>query len=159
MSAALVHIGITVTDIEKVSEFYIRYFGFEKDYGAFFDDEYFEAQSALFKQPAGVHADMQMIRSPNGVMLELFRFSEEALIRETLSREMCFPDAEKGGAAEWRRTGYNHIALRVDDLPAVCDRLKEDGIEFFMSPQIRSRGDGHWIYLRDPDGNLVELWD
>ena len=143
MSTALVHIGITVTDIERISDFYIKYFGFTKDYGAFYDEEFFKTHSALFKQPAGVYADMQMIKSQNGVMLELFRFS----------------NTEQGGAAEWRRTGYNHITFRVDDLPAVCERLKEGGVEFFMAPQKRSRGDGHWIYLNDPDGNLIELWD
>ena len=143
MDANLVHIGITVSDIEKISEFYIKYFGFTKGYDAFFDEEFFKAQSALFKQPAGVTSDMQMIKSQNGFMLELFRFS----------------NAENGGVAEWQRTGYNHIAFYVGNLPAICDRMKEDGVEFFGEPQMRSRGDGHWIYLKDPDGNLVEVWD
>jgi len=143
MDAKLVHIGITVSDIEKISDFYIKYFGFAKDYSAFFNEDFFVAQSALFKQPAGVSSDMQMIKSQNGVMLELFRLS----------------NAENGGAAEWQRTGYNHIAFCVENLPAICDRLKEDDVEFFMAPQMRSRGDGRWIYLKDPDGNLVEIWD
>ena len=140
---ALVHIGITVTDIEKICDFYTKYFGFEKGYGAFFDDGFFAVNKALFGQPAGVCSDMQMIISPNGVMLELFRFS----------------NVEKGKAVKWQKTGYNHIALRVDDLPGTYEQMRADGVEFFTPPQIRSDGSGYWVYLKDPEGNLLELWD
>jgi len=143
MSASVAHVGMTVTDIEKISGFYIKYFGFVKDYGHFFGEDFFEKHAALFRQRAGVQAAMQMIKSPDGVMFELFQFS----------------NAENKGAAEWQRTGYHHIALRVDDLPAVCERMQNDGVEFYMAPAKRSEDDGRWVYLKDPDGNMVELWD
>ena len=143
MGATVAHIGMTVTDIEKVSEFYIKYFGFCKDYGFRFDEVFFRENNALFRQPDGTSVDMQMIKSPNGVMLELF----------------LFPNVEQVGPAEWQRTGYSHIALRVDDLPALCERMKGDGVEFLMPVKERSGGGDHWVYLKDPDGNLVELWD
>ena len=143
MGASLVHIGMTVTDIEKTSGFYIKHFGFRKDYGSLFDEGFFEEHHSVFRQPAGISMEMQMIRSANGIMIELFRFS----------------NAEDGGDIEWQRTGYNHITLRVDDLPKAYERMKEDGIEFLTPLLERSRGDGHWLYLKDPDGNVVELWD
>ena len=141
--SAFVHIGITVTDIERTCDFYIKYFGFKKGYSAFFGEKFFDTNNALFRQPAAVCSDMQMIVSPNGVMLELF----------------CFSNVEKGAAVEWQRTGYNHISLRVDDLPGMYEQMKVNGVDFFLEPQLRSDGSGYWVYLKDPDGNLLELWD
>jgi len=142
MSTSFVHVGITVSDIDKAGGVYIKYFGFKKKYEFLFNEKFFQENLSLFRQPEGVFADMQMIESPDGVVLELFRFS----------------NAESGGA-EWQRTGWNHIALRVDDLPGLYAQMKMDGVEFFMAPKIRSDGSGHWVYLKDPDGNMLELWD
>ena len=142
MGTTFDHIGVTVSDIEKTSEFYIKYFGFEKDYEYRFDEEFFKKRHAQFRQPAGVTCRVQMMRAPDGVLLALFQFSNT-----------------EAGEACWPRTGYNHICLRVDGLPALCERMVADGVEILMPPEIRTRKDGHWIYLKDPDGNFIELWD
>ena len=56
-------------------------------------------------------------------------------------------------------TGYNHIALMVDDLDATLDRLAEQGIEPEKPPyRPGGRTSGHRIaFVRDPDGYRVEL--
>ena len=49
----------------------------------------------------------------------------------------------------------NHHAYRVDDVDAVCRALVEKGVRVEREPQ-----DYYWgrsAYLRDPDGNLLEL--
>ena len=142
MGTTFAHVGITVTDIEKTCEFYEKYFGFKRDYGSFFDEGYFHERQAQFRQPPGVSCEMQMLRSPDGVLLELFRFS----------------NAEPGGDVCWQRTGYNHITLLVDDIEALSERLAGDGVCVFLPVQKRSRGDGLWVYIKDPDGNVIELW-
>ncbi|HEX6753339.1 MAG TPA: VOC family protein [Solirubrobacterales bacterium] len=56
-------------------------------------------------------------------------------------------------------TGYNHIALTVDDLDATLEDLAAKGIEPEKPPyRPGGRTDGHFIcFLRDPDGYRIEL--
>ena len=143
MFKKFMHVGITVTDIDRMCEFYMKYFGFEKGFGVFFDEGFIGAQPGLYRQPPGTYSDMQMLESPDGVCLEFFRFS----------------NVEEAGTAEWHRTGYHHVALLVDDIPALYEVMKADGVEFFMEPTKRGDGDGNWIFFKDPEGNMIELWD
>jgi len=49
----------------------------------------------------------------------------------------------------------NHVAFRVGDVDAVCERLQQAGLAVERPPQ-----DYYWgrsAYLRDPDGHLIEL--
>ena len=56
-------------------------------------------------------------------------------------------------------TGYNHIALLVDDLEATLARLAGEGIEPEKPPyRPGGRTEGHRIcFVRDPDGYRIEL--
>lgn len=56
-------------------------------------------------------------------------------------------------------TGYNHIALTVDDLDATLEDLAAKGIEPEKPPyRPGGRTEGHFIcFLRDPDGYRIEL--
>lgn len=64
------------------------------------------------------------------------------------------------GVTEYEHgTGYNHIALSVDDLDATLEALAADGIEPEKPPyRPGGRTEGHRIaFLRDPDGYRIEL--
>ncbi len=56
-------------------------------------------------------------------------------------------------------TGYNHIALLVDDLDATLKELAAEGVEPEKPPyRPGGRTEGHFIcFLRDPDGYRIEL--
>ena len=56
-------------------------------------------------------------------------------------------------------TGYNHIALMVDNLDATLEQLAADGIEPEKPPyRPGGRIEGHRIcFVRDPDGYRIEL--
>jgi lactoylglutathione lyase len=56
-------------------------------------------------------------------------------------------------------TGYNHIALMVDNLDATLEGLAAEGIEPEKPPyRPGGRTEGHFIcFLRDPDGYRIEL--
>ena len=143
MSTGFMHIGMTVTDIEKISDFYIKYLGFKKGYGRVFDEDFVGRNSLLYRQSEGIYTDMQMLESEDGIVVELFKFS----------------NTEKTGTAEWNKTGYHHLAFKVENLPELYERMSADGIEFFLVPEKRDDGDGHWTFFKDPDGNMLELWD
>ena len=56
-------------------------------------------------------------------------------------------------------TGYNHIALTVDDLDGTLERLSGKGIEPEKPPyRPGGRTEGSFIaFVRDPDGYRIEL--
>jgi len=65
------------------------------------------------------------------------------------------PLAEGETAWEDPKVGFKHICLLVDDVEAETRRLKAAGVKFCMDPQevvgLRIS------FLKDPDGNIVEL--
>ena len=143
MSTSFMHIGMTVTDIDIMSDFYIKYLGFKKGYGRVFDEDFVSKFADLYREPEGVYTDMQMLESEDGIVVELFKFS----------------NLEHEGTAKWHKTGYHHLAFKVDNVPELYERMKADGIEFFLVPEKRDDGDGYWTFFKDPDGNMLELWD
>ena len=56
-------------------------------------------------------------------------------------------------------TGYNHIAIAVDDLDGTLGELSKDGIEPEKPPyRPGARTEGPFIaFVRDPDGYRIEL--
>jgi lactoylglutathione lyase len=56
------------------------------------------------------------------------------------------PEALRGGR------NFGHIAYRVDDIYAVCERLRDSGVTIHRPPR-----DGHMAFVRSPDGISIEL--
>jgi lactoylglutathione lyase len=56
-------------------------------------------------------------------------------------------------------TGYNHIAIAVDDLDGTLARLAGEGVQPERPPyRPGGRSEGHRIaFVRDPDGYRIEL--
>ena len=57
--------------------------------------------------------------------------------------------------------GYDHLALVVEgtDVEALARRLEEAGVEIEQRLEgvVGARGEGEALYVRDPDGYLIEL--
>jgi lactoylglutathione lyase len=56
------------------------------------------------------------------------------------------PETLQGGR------NFGHVAYRVDDIYAVCERLRESGVTIHRPPR-----DGHMAFVRSPDGISIEL--
>ena len=54
-------------------------------------------------------------------------------------------------------TGYNHIAVSVEDLDGTLERLAQKGIEPEKPPYSVREGGSRIAFVRDPDGYRVEL--
>ena len=54
-------------------------------------------------------------------------------------------------------TGYNHIAITVEDLDDVLPKLAEKGIEPEKPPYTVREGGSRLCFVRDPDGYRIEL--
>ena len=53
--------------------------------------------------------------------------------------------------------GWNRVVLRVADLPALIDTLKDAGLSF--RNEMESGPGGRQIQVEDPDGNSIELFE
>ena len=47
---------------------------------------------------------------------------------------------------------FGHLAYRVDDIYAICQRLIDAGVTINRPPR-----DGHMAFVRSPDGHSIEL--
>ena len=138
-----VHIGLTVSDLDKTVHFYEKYFDFQTVFTGEFPDGFFDAKPMLYQLAPGTGSRIALLRSSDGVELELFQFSEETPFR----------------TPQWNTPSYHHICLKVDDIHAKYREMKADGVEFFFEPDVKGEPENHefWVFLKDPDGNMIEL--
>ena len=54
-------------------------------------------------------------------------------------------------------TGYNHIAVMIEDLDGALVRLADQGIETEKPPYTVSENGPRLCFVRDPDGYRIEL--
>ena len=54
-------------------------------------------------------------------------------------------------------TGYNHIAVTVDDMDGTLERLADAGIEPEKPPYTVREGGSRLCFVRDPDGYRIEI--
>ena len=130
------HVSFTVADLESSTRFY-QLLGFEpfKNYLSAGPDA--EAGTGT----PGAEIDICWLRHPEGeAMLELLRYRDQP--------------AEP--AAHNSQVGAAHLCLCVEDVDAEHQRLSGDGVTF-VSPPHRDDFGVVWVYMRDPDGNVVEL--
>ena len=134
------HTAISTGDFERALAFYRDLLGFE--------------MVSELNWPAGVEladtitglegsaARSVMLRASNS-SIELFEFSSPAPKPGDPKRPVC-------------DHGITHIGLEVDDIDAEYERLKAAGMSFHCPPQ--DLGASRVTYGRDPDGNVLELW-
>jgi catechol 2,3-dioxygenase-like lactoylglutathione lyase family enzyme len=133
--SAFNHLGQCVTDLERSKRFYCEVFGFVVEREISPPDES-SAQLLSLDAPLGMTA-AYLVR--DGLVLELLHFSAPGRTLPFRARTMNEP-------------GLTHISLSVDDIDAACERVRELGGEVIESSNI-----GAAIFVRDPDGQLVEL--
>ena len=130
------HFSFTVGDIERSAAFYAR-FGFESF------KRYMSAGPEVDEGADTERADMdiQWLKHPTGgPMLELIRYIHHPAKRSSHNSNV--------GAA--------HLCFAIDDVFGAHDAMVEEGVEFLSAPHQDEFG-VRWVYLRDPDGNAVEL--
>jgi lactoylglutathione lyase len=129
------HVGQCVTDLERSKRFYCELFGFSLEREITPPDET-SAQLMSLTPPLGMTAAYLVL---DGLVLELLYYSAAGQTRPYRLRTMNEP-------------GLTHISLSVDDIDDVCSRVAAYGGEVVDSSNI-----GAAVFIRDPDGQLVEL--
>jgi catechol 2,3-dioxygenase-like lactoylglutathione lyase family enzyme len=137
---SLSHAGLTVCDFERSVAWYHERFGFflvsEDRLGP-------EATEALFPLYGveGASVRMGFLRAPGGGVIEIFEFEPKRASAPTA----------------WNATGFTHAALNVSGVASWIKRLERRGVDFVVP--VQHTGGVDWTFLRDPDGNLLELID
>jgi catechol 2,3-dioxygenase-like lactoylglutathione lyase family enzyme len=139
------HTGFTVADLDRSLAFYEGLLGFELIARQ-------EKQGGYLGAIVGYpDADVRMahLRVPGADhVLELFQYRT--------------PTGSQPGRTEPRDVGCAHLCVVVDDLPESYRRLREAGVDSFVSPPIEVdtgiNTGGYGLYLRDPDGIVVEIF-
>jgi catechol 2,3-dioxygenase-like lactoylglutathione lyase family enzyme len=143
-ATGLAHTGLTVTDLERSIGFYRDELGFEVVMQQEKQGGYL---GAIVGYPEA-HVRMAHLALPGSAhRIELFQYLEPASARRT---------------TEPRDVGVTHVCLVVDDLQSLYERLRASDSCSFLSPPVEvdtgaNRGSSA-LYLRDPDGILVELF-
>jgi lactoylglutathione lyase len=135
VSAAFNHVGQCVTDLARSKRFYCELLGFTLEREINPPDET-SAQLMSLTPPLGMTA-AYLVR--DGLVLELLHYTAPNQTQPFRPRAMNDP-------------GLTHVSLSVDDIDAVCARIPEYGGEVIDSSNI-----GAAVFVRDPDGQVVEL--
>lgn len=137
---SICHAGLTVSDFGAAVRWYHDTFGFLLVSEDVLEPERTKELFPLYGVE-GARVRMGFMRAPGGSVLEIFEFS---------------PKAERWEPT-WNAPGFTHLAMNVSGVSSWYERLKADGESFVTPPQ--RTGSVDWVFMRDPDGNLVELID
>ena len=121
--------------MERSKRFYCELLGFTLEREITPPDES-SAQLMSLQPPLALTA-AYLVR--DGLVLELLHYGARGQTQPFRARSMNEP-------------GLTHISLSVDDIDATCARVSEFGGEVVESSNI-----GAAVFIRDPDGQFVEL--
>ena len=129
------HIAIWVKDIEKVCEFYRKYFG--------------GVVQPVYHNPAKQFTS-RFLTFDEGARLEVMHRPDITV--GTLNRDCMFH-------VEQEYLGFAHLSLSVgskEKVDSLTQQMSNDGIQVVGEP--RTTGDGYYeSVILDPEGNRVEI--
>jgi glyoxylase I family protein len=134
------HVGITVSDFNRAVRFYWEVFGCPLVGVA--DSPSERVRTFFGVEAAEPQCKIGWIRVPGGGVLEIFAFTPK----------------QPPAAIPWNRVGLTHISFNVRNLPRWHRYLQEKGVECVSAPERSPRGHS-FFFVRDFDGNLIELMD
>ena len=131
-------VGITVADLDRAVDFYAETFDLDVVAEcAVGGDAFAEAVAVEGASAAFAHLDA------GGSIVELVEY-------EPAGEESADPP-------ELNRPGATHLGLTVDDVEAFYDGLADD-VETLSPPRTTESGTTV-LFVRDPEGNLIEVLD
>ena len=139
-----VHTNLIARDWRRLAQFYIDVFGCtpvlsERDMEGSWIDDMTGIEHVHIK---GIHLSLPGYE--HGPTLEIFGYNK----------------AEERDDPSINMTGLTHIAFRVDNVPKYADRVLDHGGSFYgkmIQTYISEVGTLEAVYMKDPEGNIVEL--
>ncbi len=131
------HVGTTVSDLDRAVEFYTEVFDLD----------------VLDRFPASGEAFATGVGVPGGVG-EFAHLDGDGIRVELVEYD---PPGEEAVAGSVNDRGAKHLGFGVDDVEAFYEGLPAD-VDTVSEPQTSATGTTI-LFLRDPEGNLVEVLD
>jgi glyoxylase I family protein len=138
------HTGITVSNLERSLAFWRDVLGFEFSHTAQQRGEMAEEITGV----KGAELKLAVLKAPGGHKIELLEYLAPA-DRKPANFRPC-------------DVGSVHVALMVDDLEAVLERIATSGWAAAGKPQILRAGPNagkRVVYVRDSDGTTIEFME
>ena len=107
-----------------------------------------------------VDGSLEFYRDQLGFEVEMYNPGKfAALVRDDLTLYLSAPGAGSGGTAGGSPEpgGWNRFMLVTDDINALVGQLSNAGAKF--KGEISEAGAGRARLLKDPSGNLIELFE
>lgn len=144
---SILHIGITVSDLNRAIDFYRDILGLE-----------LVAQT----QMQGAETDKLFQRSHCVVKLAYLRGNEN--IAAPTIELLAFDGETQKARADLARPSISEICFAVQDIDAMYQHLLVHNVECLSPPQFfdfshDGLGKSKAIYFRDPDGTILELME
>jgi catechol 2,3-dioxygenase-like lactoylglutathione lyase family enzyme len=137
------HTGITVSNLERSLAFWRDVLGFELSHRAHQTGEL----AAEITGVPGAEISLAVVRAPGGHKIELLQYLAPADRKQYVGLRPC-------------DVGSVHLALTVDNLDAVLEKIVAAGWKAGRQPQTLKTGPNagkRVIYVRDPDGTTIEF--
>jgi len=137
------HTGITVSNLERSLAFWRDVLGFEFSHRVHQTGEL----AAEITGVPGAEISLAVLKAPGGHKIELLEYMAPANRKKNVDLRPC-------------DVGSAHVALAVDDLDAVLERVAASGWNTAGKPQTLTTGPNagrRIIYVRDPDGTTIEF--
>lgn len=136
------HTGITVSNLERSLAFWRDVLGFEFSHSSHQTGERPEQITGV----KGADLKLAVLKTPTGHKIELLEYYAPAE-RKRVDLRPC-------------DVGHVHVALIVDDLDAVLERVAASGWKAAGTPQMLTSGPNagkRVVYVFDPDGTAIEF--
>ena len=136
------HTGITVSNLDRSLAFWRDVLGFELSHTAHQTGEMAEEITGV----KGAELKLAVVKTPGGHKIELL--------------EYLAPPDRKRTEVRPCDVGHIHVAVLVDDLEAVLERIAAADWKAAGKPQTVKTGPNagkRVVYVRDPEGTTIEL--
>ena len=138
--AAFHHVGISVRDMERAKDFYCNTLGF----------------SVVWDHPKRGGEPLQNVVGLPGSEMHIAMLEGYGM-RVELFRYLV-PEGKDRGEQRQCDFGLIHFALKVKDARAMYAELSARGVQFNSPPQDLRPGVVA-LYMRDPEGNTIEIME
>ena len=143
------HVGITVRNFNEFVRFYWDVFGCPlvgvSDSPTERVRSFFGVDPSTSLGPGAPPPSCKIgwIRVPGGAVLEIFEFNPQLPL----------------APGPWNRVGLTHFSLNVRNTHKWHDYLEKKGVTIVSKPMQSPNGGQWFFFVRDCDGNLIELMD
>lgn len=151
------HLGLIVGDLDTMDRFYSEVIGLQRVSELLVEDALVSSGS----EGAIIIADLDALMGVNGTRIQIRQFSDPR--HQQFFELIHYPDhpAEAVNRSLTGPLGLGHLGLSVPAIDAVLERMVQHGLGSLVSgPQaLPEFGGTRYAFLKDPEGNLVELME